>query len=100
MGCEIDWGTVIKTVTEPGTVHRFLDRLKAIPLLFGRAQIAAGVDVLCLADHATGDLVRGTVYRDFLIPIHQQMVAELGCPIVAHLWEYARSHRLYRRGRL
>jgi len=76
---------LIKTLTEPDTVRRFLDRLKAIPLLFGRAQIAAGADVLCLADHATGDLVRATMYRDYLQPIHQELVSELGCPIVLHI---------------
>ena len=76
---------LIETVTEPDTVRRFLDRLKVVPLLFGRAQIAAGADVLCLADHATGDLVRGAMYRDFLAPIHQELVADLGCPIILHI---------------
>jgi len=74
-----------ETILEPDKVRRFLDRLKAVTLTFGRAQIAAGADVLCLADHATGDLVRGSMYRDLLQPIHRELIAELGCPIVLHI---------------
>jgi MtaA/CmuA family methyltransferase len=74
-----------ETLLEPDTVRRFLDRLKAVTLLFGKAQIAAGADVLCLADHATGDLVRASMYRDFLQPIHRELVQELGCPMVLHI---------------
>ena len=76
---------LIETLEAPDTVRRFLDRLKAIPLLFGRAQIAAGADVLCLADHATGDLVRASTYHDYLEPVHRELIAELGCPSVLHI---------------
>ncbi|MBN1402177.1 MAG: MtaA/CmuA family methyltransferase [Anaerolineae bacterium] len=76
---------LIKTLTEPDTVKRFLERLKAITLAFGKAQIEAGADLLCLADHATGDLVRGSMYHEFLEPIHRELIAELGCPIVLHI---------------
>ena len=76
---------LIETLLEPDKVRAFLDRLKTVPLRFGKAQVAAGADALCLADHATGDLVRGTMYRDFLQPIHREMVQELGCPVVLHI---------------
>jgi len=76
---------LLETLTEPDKVRRFLDRLKQVPIIFGQAQIAAGADALCLADHATGDLVRGTMYRDFLQPIHRELVQELGCPLVLHI---------------
>ena len=65
--------------------EQFLKRLAQVPLLFGKAQLAAGADMLCLADHATGDLVRGTMYRDFLQPIHRELIAALECPIVLHI---------------
>lgn len=74
-----------ETLLEPDKVRSFLDRLRTVPLLFGKAQIASGADALCLADHATGDLVRGTMYRDFLQPIHQELVQDLGCPVVLHI---------------
>jgi methylthiol:coenzyme M methyltransferase len=76
---------LVETLLEPEKVRAFLDRLKAIPLLFGNAQVAAGADMLCLADHATGDLVRGTMYRDFLQSIHRELVRDLGCPVVLHI---------------
>ncbi len=73
------------TLLDPATVHGFLRRLAQVPLLFGEAQLAAGADLLCLADHATGDLVRGTMYRDFLQPIHQELTRALRCPVVLHI---------------
>ncbi len=41
--------------------------------------------MLCLADHATGDLVRGSMYREFLQPIHRELVREFDCPVVLHI---------------
>lgn len=76
---------LMETLLESDKVRGFLDRLKAVPVLFGKAQVAAGADMLCLADHATGDLVRGSMYRDFLQPIHRELVRELGCPVVLHI---------------
>ena len=73
------------TLLAPERVRGFLDALSAVPLAFGRAQIAAGADLLCLADHATGDLVRASMYRDLLLPIHRRLVRELGGPTVLHI---------------
>jgi MtaA/CmuA family methyltransferase len=76
---------LIETKLDPAKVRRFLDRLKEITVLFGIAQIRAGADVLCLADHATGDLVSGKTYRDFLLPYHKEITQRLGCPMVLHI---------------
>jgi [methyl-Co(III) methanol-specific corrinoid protein]:coenzyme M methyltransferase len=75
----------METLTAPEKVRDFLDRLKRVTYIFGKAQIEAGADALCLADHATGDLVRGSMYRDFLLPVHRELIWELGCPIVLHI---------------
>ncbi|MGD2157065.1 MAG: uroporphyrinogen decarboxylase family protein, partial [Anaerolineales bacterium] len=48
---------LIKTITNTKMVRCFLDKLKEVSVLFGIAQIRAGADILCIADHATGDLV-------------------------------------------
>jgi [methyl-Co(III) methanol-specific corrinoid protein]:coenzyme M methyltransferase len=74
-----------ETLLEPNVVHRFLERLKEVSVLFGRAQIAAGADALCIADHATGDLVGPWTYREFLLPVHQELTLRLGCPTVLHI---------------
>jgi MtaA/CmuA family methyltransferase len=76
---------LIETLLAPDKVRRFLDRLKEVSILFGKAQIEAGADLLCLADHATGDLVSPLMYRDFLAPVHRQILAELGCPVILHV---------------
>ena len=54
-------------------------------LLFGRAQLAAGADALRLADHGTGHLVRGTMYRDFLQPIPRRLTRVFACPGILHI---------------
>lgn len=76
---------LIKTILEPETVRAFLDRLMEITIIFGRAQIETGADVLCLADHATGDLVSARCYADFLLPVHQVLLNKLGCPTILHI---------------
>ncbi len=76
---------LMETLTAPAKVRGFLDRLKEVTVLFGQAQIAAGADVLCLADHATGDLVSPKMYRDFLLPYHRELTQRLGCPTVLHI---------------
>jgi [methyl-Co(III) methanol-specific corrinoid protein]:coenzyme M methyltransferase len=76
---------LMDTILEPDKVRAFLDRLKQVTLIFAKAQIAAGADVICLADHATGDLVSPRTYRDFLMPVHQEILQEIGCPTILHI---------------
>lgn len=76
---------LMDTILEPDKVRRFLDRLKAVTLLFAQAQIEAGADAICLADHATGDLVSPKTYHDFLLPVHKEILQDLGCPVILHI---------------
>ncbi len=76
---------LLETITDPQKVRGFLDKLKEVTVLFGLAQIHAGADVLCIADHATGDLVGPWTYRDFLLPYHKELTLRLGCPTVLHI---------------
>jgi len=76
---------LLDTIDNPGRVRRFLDVLKEVTVLFGKAQMRAGADVLVVADHATGDLVSPACYRDFLLPVHQEITARLGCPTILHI---------------
>jgi len=76
---------LLETLTDPARVRAFLDGLKEVTVLFGRAQIAAGADVLCIADHATGDLISARMYREFLLPYHRELTGRLGCPTVLHI---------------
>lgn len=76
---------LLETITDPARVRAFLDALREVTVLFGRAQIAAGADVLCIADHATGDLISARMYRQFLLPYHRELTQRLGCPTVLHI---------------
>ena len=48
------------------------------------AQLAAGADAIVWADHATGDLIRNTMYRDFLLWRHQALVPQVPAPVILH----------------
>jgi len=75
---------LIGTLDQPDLVRRRLDVLKEVTIEFGIAQLRAGADVLCIADHTTGNLVRAAMYRDFMLALHQEINARIGGPTVLH----------------
>ncbi|MBI4379403.1 MAG: MtaA/CmuA family methyltransferase [Nitrospinae bacterium] len=76
---------LIMTIDNPGKVKKILNILKEVTVLFGKAQAEAGADAITLADHATGELCSPGCYRDFLMPIHTELVNRIPCPIVLHI---------------
>jgi [methyl-Co(III) methanol-specific corrinoid protein]:coenzyme M methyltransferase len=52
---------------------------------FARAQFQAGADIVVLADHATGNLVGHYHYKEYLLPIHQEMTATIEGPLILHV---------------
>jgi [methyl-Co(III) methanol-specific corrinoid protein]:coenzyme M methyltransferase len=75
---------LISTIDAPMRARRSLEVLKSVPIAFARAQMRAGADIICLADHATGGMVSPAMYRDLLLPLHQEIVGAVGCPTVLH----------------
>jgi MtaA/CmuA family methyltransferase len=75
---------LVSTLQDPGRARRSLDVLKSVTIEFARAQMQGGADIICLADHATGGMVSPLAYRDFLLPLHQEITGEIGCPTVLH----------------
>jgi MtaA/CmuA family methyltransferase len=73
------------TLTDPDKIRRLLDRLKEVSIIFAKAQLQAGADVVVVADHATGDLVSPKTYQDFLLPVHLEMNRRIGGPTILHL---------------
>ena len=71
--------------SQPEETKRALEKLKEISVLFGQAQIDAGADALTFPDHATGDLVSGAYYKEFLQDIHTEMVDVLDVPLILHI---------------
>jgi len=76
---------LINTLLQPDAVRRVMEVLKEVTVAFGKAQIEAGADALCFADHATRDLCSPEAYRDFLQGIHQEFSERLPCPLVLHI---------------
>jgi [methyl-Co(III) methanol-specific corrinoid protein]:coenzyme M methyltransferase len=76
---------LVSTILDPAAVRRAIDRLKELTVLFGLAQIDAGADALCLADHATRDLCSPDNYRDFLLEVHREINHRLPCPLILHI---------------
>lgn len=75
---------LISTIENPDQSHRLLNALKYVTIEFAKAQMQAGADIICLADHATGGMVSPLSYQNFLLSLHQEIVFEIGCPIVFH----------------
>lgn len=76
---------LVATLLEPDAVRRVMTALKEVTVQFGLAQLEAGADALCLADHATRDLCSPLAYRDFLREIHCELVERLPCPLILHI---------------
>ena len=72
------------TLINPDRVRASLQALKRVPLVFAQAQLDAGADAIVWADHATGDLIRATMYRDFLLPLHKELIPQVPAPVILH----------------
>ena len=76
---------LLKSIDDPQETREILRKLMDITILFGQAQIDSGADVLVIPDHATGDLVSGKYYDEFLLHLHQELVEELKVPLILHI---------------
>jgi len=70
---------------EKDKINRMLRQLMPVTTAFARAQFQAGADIVILADHATGNLVGPYHYREYLLPIHQEMTATIEGPLILHV---------------
>lgn len=70
---------------EKAKVAKMLRQLMPATIAFINAQFAAGADIVVLADHATGNLVGPYHYEEHLLPIHQEITAQAGGPLILHV---------------
>ncbi len=70
---------------EKEKISRMLRLLMPVTVAFAKAQFQAGADIVVLADHATGNLVGSYHYQEYLLPLHQEMTAEIGGPLILHV---------------
>lgn len=70
---------------ETAKVTKMLRQLVPVTVAFIDAQFAAGADIVVLADHATRNLVGPHHYEEYLLPIHQEITARVGGPLILHV---------------
>ena len=80
--------TLLMLRSDPGKLHRFMEVFKEITIIFANAQAEAGADLVCIPDHATGDMVAPSVYKDYLHEIHKEMNKKIKSPTVLHCCGY------------
>jgi uroporphyrinogen-III decarboxylase len=62
---------------EKAKVTKMLRQLMPVTIAFINAQFCAGADIVVLADHATGNLIGPYHYEEHLLPIHQEITAQV-----------------------
>ena len=75
---------LVSTKLDLDRARRSMQTLKAVSLEFAQAQIQAGADIICLADHSSGGIVSPQMYCDLLLPLHQEIFSAIGAPTVLH----------------
>ena len=70
---------------EKEKVEKMLRQLMKVTILNANAQLQAGADAVVLADHATGSLIGPDTYEEYLLPIHQEVTAQIGGPVILHV---------------
>jgi len=70
---------------EKAKIAKMLRQLMPATIAFINAQFQAGADIVVLADHATGNLVGPYHYEEHLLPVHQEITAQVGGPLILHV---------------
>jgi [methyl-Co(III) methanol-specific corrinoid protein]:coenzyme M methyltransferase len=70
---------------ETDKIRKMLHQLMPVTIAFARAQFKAGADIVVLADHATGSLVGPYHYQELLLPLHQEITAQVDGPLILHV---------------
>jgi MtaA/CmuA family methyltransferase len=76
---------LMNTLLDPDSVRRRLSELKEVTVRFALAQLEAGADALCLADHATRDVCSPKAYEEFLSELHAELRARIPAPLILHI---------------
>lgn len=78
---------IMKTILNPNQIKNFITELSKCPINFAKQQFENGADFVVWAEHVTSDLVSPEIYKEFVLPIHQQAKKELSSygPIILHV---------------
>lgn len=70
---------------EKEKTERMLRAVMPVTIAVANAQLAAGADAVVVADHATGNLVGPYHYQEHLLPLHQELMPQIGGPVILHV---------------
>ncbi len=76
--------TLIMVLDNPDKLAEILNIMSQVSLRSAIAQINAGADLLCIADHCSRDMCSPQTYYDFLLPLHKELAKSIPCPMVLH----------------
>ena len=79
------YSACLKVLGETEKVLKMLRQLMPVTIAFARAQFQAGADIVVMADHVTGSLVGPYHYEELLLPIHQEITAQIEGPLILHV---------------
>lgn len=75
---------LMMTLDDPPKLDAILARLAGASFRSAMAQISAGADALCFADHCSRDMCPPQTYRRFLMPHHVEFARRIPCPLILH----------------
>jgi len=76
--------TLMATIDEREKLAAMTKALLEFGKYFAAAQLEAGADVITVADHTTRNLVGPYVYRDFILPLHQEFNKAFPGKLILH----------------
>ena len=78
---------LLGTLLETEKTRRYLEVFTDVGIKFAEAQFKAGADMILWGDHVSGDLCSPAAYKEFLLPIHQNINKTLlkkSGPVILH----------------
>jgi methylthiol:coenzyme M methyltransferase len=74
------------TRTDPEKAHAFIEAATDFVIEYAKLQVSAGAHILFPADpSASGDLISGETYEEFVLPAHKRMAREVSAPKILHI---------------
>jgi len=74
------------TRTNPEKAHAFIDAATDFVIEYAKCQVSAGAHILFPADpSASGDLISGETYEEFVLPAHKRLAREVSAPKILHI---------------
>ncbi|MCX7795732.1 MAG: MtaA/CmuA family methyltransferase [bacterium] len=69
---------LVASISETQSLKRFLDITLELGIIYGKALINAGADIICVEDmSASTEMISPKIYKDLILPYHKRLFEEL-----------------------